>query len=577
MPDDRDLITAEQLEALRLTLQRPTVYTQRLVEHLTFVETGGQHWCREIQILLPKVEGRPDDQEAWFVVSLGMFRRSRFPDFSVADNTGASLSLLTRFQHGHCLSEVHLNQYLTGQQRRSVLQAVTKVAERKGDSYDENVRHLYVAVYQAVFNLMTSVSTGLEPGAADSLRELLLAVGAAEEEAVAAAELFQSDMEALHKVTQYLCWVRGVPGESARLTATFTMPDGADLTGSGPRPPEGQGLLTRLRVATQDGRSRRYARLGLAAVHYQLQTPAHDHNGSYYFTMKPPPDSTVAYLDWGESNSESPDEHEWACAHHSVHVHHGARLADSEAGTSHSGEITDSQIHAFVRLDAGDHKQVAFAALLNLAFVLLAESGQLVSELSGPATPWLVFTPAVLVAFVTQQRRHYYAALVNWIRAAIWIYLLLNVGFLVSISIDIADPGSALDRTGLSDDVVSVIFAAASLVVIVLFSAIGPLYSTKVSKWFATAREKSPGERPIDSYVRVARRYGNYAVGIAAAALVALALFLAAGLGSKPVDAPAVAPASTRCPQVAEAGKQKPTPPPGPSEVCAEATPREQS
>jgi hypothetical protein len=531
--DDREVITAAQLEALRLTLEHPTVYVQRMVEHLSFLPSGGQSWTRELQVVLPTPASLDPEEDGDFIISLGMFSRRRFPDLSVSDCRGRSLNLLTRFQHGHCLAETSLYQYLTLDQRRRVGVAASLKDAGLASANDLAITDPYQSLYRGLVGFFTSVKGDVPAQPEDDLRSLLTALGTPGEEVEAGVGLLRSDLDLLRSVTQYLCWVRGKPGSVVRASATWTIPDGIRL-----RDPEALG--TRL--------SNFYTRIGLGPINYDMFTPANAHAGSYYFTVEPPGESRVSYLDWGLDNSASGTEKDWICAHSSVHVHNGARLVDidddppvvprdlelvpeeREIAAGEREEIENSKIYAFFRLDLSDHWQVAFGAFLNIVFVWLAESGRLVSELGGTTTPWLLFTPAALVAYAAQQSRHYYSATTGWVRMIIWGYLVVNVGFLVSISFDLAGNGSFLDRHGVRDDVVSVVMVAASIVVLVLFAALGRTQERMVRRWFRAERGKDPSARSVDLYVKVARRYGNRVLGLGLTLLAAFAGLIVAGL-----------------------------------------------
>jgi hypothetical protein len=541
MFDDRDLISGAQLAALRPALRSPTVYTQRLVEHLDFLPQGGQRWRRDLQILIPEVEGISPEEDHWLIVSLGQFRRRRLPDFTVTDCAGRALNLLTRVQHGHCLADFTLDQYLTDPERDGVQRA----AESDPGG---TISRAYTDVYMPTFEMFTSVRKDLAPVAEGKMAALLAHLGTEEVLAVRRAALFMEDMTDVAKVTQYLCWVRGRPGSAVRLTATYTMPDPARLAGPDPTDGSEMGSLSRLRAASRKWRSEQYARLGIGPVHYSFPTPANDHAASYYFSIEPPSESSIPYLDWGLENTIEGDGEEWVCAHNSVHVHNGAGLLVRGEKPKPRRKIPESKIHAFLRLDPADHKQVMFAALLNLIFVWLAEAGRLSSQIDGAAASLLAFTPAVLLAYVAQQRRHYFAGATRRVRAVIWGYLLFNIVFALSITFDIASSGSFADRHGFSDDFVSILMAATSIVVFWVFTFVGRPYewvvrqSFKFARW-RDGRKRWAGGRPestVHSYVRVARWYGNLAGIFIAISLAAMAAVLLTGNGpNRPASAPA--------------------------------------
>jgi hypothetical protein len=536
MSDDRNLISPAQLDALRPLLRSPNVYTQRLVEHLDFLPEGGQRWRRDLQILIPESEVLSAAEDHWFIVSLGQFRRRRLPDFQVSDCSGRSLNLLTRLQHGHCLADFTIDQYLTDRERDMVelasLHAVGPAP--KADVDAERLNVAYTDLYRPTFEMFTSVRRDLAPTTERRLVELLLLLDVDRDLAGERAALFMEDMTNVAKATQYLCWVRARPGSPVRLTATYTMPDPRPLP---PDPGIQTGRFARLRANARTWSSELYAQLGLGPIPYELVTPANDHTASYYFTLEPPPETTIPYLDWGLENTIEQDGKEWVCAHDSVHLHNGTTLLAPDEEPEPRRKIPESKIYAFMQLDPADHKQVLFAAALNLIFVWLAEAGRLSIQIDSAATPWLAFVPAALVAYVAQQRRHYFAGSTRWIRAVIWGYLALNIIFLVSITFDVAGDGSFAARHGASDDMVSIAMATASIVVFWLFAFVGWPYEPLVTRCFEWLRSRlrpssSKGpERTIHSYVRVARWYGNAAIATIAISLLAMAAILLSGNG----------------------------------------------
>lgn len=533
--DDRNLVTPAQLAALRPLLRSPNVYAQRLVEHLDFLPEGGQHWRRELQILIPEMDDLASDRDHWFIVSLGQFRRRRLPDFRVEDCSGRALNLLTRLQHGHCLADFTIDQYLTNWERDLIVRAsLTAGGNTTVTGLENPISTAYAELYRPTFEMFTSVRQDLAPIAEQRLIDLLLLLGVSKDLAAERARLFMEDMTEVAKATQYLCWVRARPGAPVRLTASYTMPDQRPLA---PDPGAQTERFARLRASARTWSSEFYAQLGLGPVPYELVTPANDHTASYYFTLEPPPETSVAYLDWGLDNTIEQDGKEWVCAHDSVHLHNGTTLLTSDEEAEPRKKIPESKIYAFMQLDPADHKQILFAAALNLIFVWLVEAGRLPVQVDSSATPWLAFVPAALLAYIAQQRRHYFAGSRRWIRAVIWSYLALNIVFLVSITVDVTGDRSFAARHGASDDVVSIAMAGASIVVFWLFAFLGwpsePL-AVRCFRWLRSRSENSPSppiERTVHSYVRVARWYGNAAIATIVVSLVLLAVFLLTGNG----------------------------------------------
>jgi len=554
MFDDRSLIQAEHLAALRPMLRHPARYIQRLVEHLDFLPSGGQRWHRDLQILLPEVAGFSRLDDHWYVVSLGQFVRRRLPDFTVTDCSGRTVNLLTRVQHGHCLAELTIDRFLYDHERDQLSQITDP---------DHELMKAYAKVYLPTFEMFTSVREDLAPVVEKSFAELLGLLGEDDDPARQRAELFMEKITGVLGVTQYLCWVRGRPGMAVRLTATYTMPDPMLLPGPGATDGSEQNWFKRLRMRNRKWRSRVYARLGVVPMRSTFRTPANDHAASYYFSLEPPPESTITYLDWGLNNTLEGDGQEWVCAHDSVHVHNGGGLRAPGAPPRQRTTIPDSRIYAFFRLDPADHKQVMFSALLNVVFVWLAEAGRLHSEIEGAMGPWLALAPAVLLAYTAQQRQHYFARDTRWARVVLWGYLVLNIGFLVSISFDIVTSGSLAARGGLGDDAVSIVMASASIVVFWLFAFLGWPYETVVNWRFKRERRKASTETSVQSYARVARWYGDVAAVMIAFSLAVMAAVLMLGWGPNlPKTESAETSKPARKAQKTEGKREKPPGPP---------------
>ena len=508
-------------------LHRPAVYNQRLLERLTFIPTGGQQWTREVQLLIPELEGYPADDDGLFIVSLGMFRRIRLPDLQIKDAEGRELNLVTRIQHGHLLADFTVDRYMPDPNR----DAVGAAGE---DPERAHIRAAYTDVYLRAYEMFTGMSGALAADTGEKMAHLLEVTGSSPQFALPASELFVADMVKLRWVTQYLCWVPARPGSVVRLTATYTMPDDHRLRE--PKEPRGDSnRVAHMWRESREVRSEAYARMGLGPVHYEIVAPANDHTSSYYFTLDPPPGSHVEYLDWGIDNSIEQRDPETRCASRNVHLHNGARVLPAGGSLPDTQKIPESKIHAFVRLDPAEHKQVVFAAFLNLIFVWLAQSGHLSSELDGSTTAWLAFAPAALIAYTAQQRRHYYAKTTRWIRGLVWLYLAVDLLFLIFVTFDLPHGGGLGGRGGLAESAAACFLAAFSLVVIVAFAMMGRrIYGGRVRRAFARRPKQTADGQPVASverYVAAARYYGNLATALCLAVLLALAIFLLAGLG----------------------------------------------
>ena len=146
--DDRRAIGPPQLRVLLQMLRYPASYTQRIVERLSFLTPSGQCWERHTQVAVPEdLSAQPsgDGIEDEFIVSLGMFKRRRFADFTVRDSRGRRLNLVTRQQHGHCLTTALILKYL----------ANSRVTALGHPAHDE----AWSALYAAIYAMFTSVQT----------------------------------------------------------------------------------------------------------------------------------------------------------------------------------------------------------------------------------------------------------------------------------------------------------------------------------------------------------------------------------------------------------------------------------
>ncbi|MET0604429.1 MAG: hypothetical protein ABW167_20755 [Baekduia sp.] len=458
--DERRAVTGAHILALLEMQLYPTAHTQRIVEHLSFLPGGGQQWRRDVQVRLPTGTGVPADDP--FIVSLGMMKRSRFADFCVRDEGGRKLMLLTRFQHGYCLATCFIFKFLSEPQIVAV--------ESDPEKYD------YDSLHRLVYAMFTSVDRGGQPqvsiakrdamGAARALAKLLRQLDAPAREIQAKVVKFVEEFVPLTGVTQYLCWVPGSDGATVSLSATYTMADAPLLERRRAAP----NARERLRMLRTDA----YARSGLGPVRYELRTPIHDHAGSYYFMVQPPEDTRVTYLDWAIDNTIDNTTAEVDCAYQSVHIFNGGRLSpiDDESPPPRNS-ISGSTVRAFLRADPRDHWPLMLGAMLNILLALMAERGKFVSDASGGVGTILLITPTALLAFIAQQQKHYYAAITGWLARLMWLYLLVNIVFIVSVKYDIVSGDSAFSRSDILDDLVSAGVAIASATVVGWFLAIG--------------------------------------------------------------------------------------------------------
>jgi hypothetical protein len=252
-----------------------------------------------------------------------------------------------------------------------------------------------------------------------------------------------------------------------------------------------------------------YCQFGLAPLTYVFPIPR---TGSYYFTMEPPAKADVTYLDWEVANSFEDKELDSGFA--SAHVH------DRDA-TSH--QVKDHLVHAYVRCRTREHKQIAAGALLNAVFVFLLARGKLAGGLGTSAQTWLLITPTVLIAYLAEQQRHYYAHTTRRQRAILWMYLVISVGFLVTLSATSTHGATGSQHWTWFATRLAWLFFAISIAVCLWYAPLGYNYQLTTEKWARRRFEKrmrwrprkwglfnEADERPThEIYEQMLRRYCN--------------------------------------------------------------------
>ena len=144
-------VTLEHTICLAAMLDRPNRYRQRCLDQVSFLRTGGQQWRRTLQTKIPK-DAKPDGS-AWRIVSLGEYKRRRFPDFTITDAQGMRLNRLTRQQHGIALTRAILATHFFSLPKKQ-LDNLKK---------DKKARRVYERLRDDLFRSFTSVGDIPEP------------------------------------------------------------------------------------------------------------------------------------------------------------------------------------------------------------------------------------------------------------------------------------------------------------------------------------------------------------------------------------------------------------------------------
>jgi hypothetical protein len=504
--DDRGELHAAHLYTLRELLSLPARHTKRVVERVSFLPSGGERWQRDVQITIPPAEfDGARVPGGGFVVSLGLFRRSRFPDFVVHDADGRRLPLVTRAQHRHCVAMATLMKYLDDARWQRMPQV----------AHDE-----WETVYRRLGDLITDVACDDDHSIAEienAARDLFDALdlpNAAE----AASDLGDECRELAH-YTHYLCWVPANWSERVSLSASYTMADTVRVAGDArkalPATVEDEEPPDEEDDRWQKLRMRVYTRLGLCPVYYEFRTPAHDHAGSYYFSVEPPTDAHVSVLDWGTGRCFGETTGEVDNAFPTCHIHNGDQAAAPGRRRSRR-KIDESKISAFLKADPVDNAALLAVAILNIALAYLAQQGSFLPRLEGQQQ-WILLAPVILVALIAQHRSRYYSEVTRPLRAVMWIYLAINVLFGASVAFDVFDGGSTTHLFGLVplDDAASGGMACVSLGLVLLLFTSGKAFEQMTAKLYRRRLATEPGSA---RYLAVARRYAD----VASAAILVL-------------------------------------------------------
>jgi hypothetical protein len=308
--------------------------------------------------------------------------------------------------------------------------------------------------------------------------------------------------------THYLCWAWGEPGDVINVRVAHTVSDPQYslkrwTIRSGARAAVA-GLFAwkkhdRKEVADW------FRRFGLAPINQAFNAPTDLYTASYYWSIAPPAKSDLTYLDWEQDNSYEERERgysEVSSSLPSMHFYH----SDHDAGGERKRRRT---IRAYVRCKPLFHKQIVGAALLNLAFVWLLGEGRLPGRPGALLQGLLIAAPSVLIAFLTQQQRHYYEHMLRPARGILWCYLVVCGFFLIAVAFS----GQALSEggpgVGLVAEVAALALAASSVAILVWHMPLGHWYESLVGKRFkrnVRDRKMEPWKAYEAAYESLARR-----------------------------------------------------------------------
>lgn len=457
-------VTEEQVYSLTEMLLLPQLSTQRCVEHLSFIPTGGHQWTRDLQISIPDTS--TPQEPAWRIVSLGAYARRRFPDFTVVDASGRRLSLLTREQHGFALTQSAVNKLVA---------SLPVLGHLAVGSYTHT--DAYQAFWEALYSFFTTsgaLSDTERVETTDNLATLcddvLTAIGLPLEGKGDYVQAFTNELVELLDITRYLCWVHAPAGAVVDLRVTYTTVD--------PRRKLGRGTLASrfsvLWTGLSEPREPRwkvwadwYRQFGLAPLNYEFSVPGSLHAGSYYFTLEPPLGTAVAYLDWEVGNSL--ETREVDCAMLSAHIHN--QQPDQTASSSRGGTI-----RAYVHCSPRDHKLIVGTALLNCLFVFLVASGRIHGKTGSPAQSVLLAAPSIYVAYLARQQRHYFADAMRRQRGILWWYLGFSIAFLITLAFGNHDGSLGSRGFSVPASIIVWIWGASSALVAAWYFPLGGSY-----------------------------------------------------------------------------------------------------
>jgi len=488
-PDQK--VDQERVASLADLIGEPTRYMQRVAEQLSFIETGGQRWTRTLQIQLPD---SPNPEPTWWIVPLGQLKRRRLADFVVSDATKTRLNLLTREQHGNALTDVVTTNYSSTLFDEPEEALATPELQKLAEVLRSRM-YRYFSALGAFPDKLSSKHIKPVTRIEEAYEHLLTALGISGLEHERLSRFFSNEFSDASRTTQYLCWVTGAPKEVINLQVIYSVSD-----------PKHQ------------KRTSWYRQYGLAPIDYAFKIPT-EHRGptSYYFTLEPPERTICTYLDWEIDNSFN-EGREVDAGFHAAYIHNEY---EPEVSTElEPSETTPSgRIRAYLRCRPQYHKQILGATLLNIAIVWLLARGRLSFE--GSLQGLIVAAPSVLLAFLVQQQRHYYAHVLRRQRAILWAYLAVSVAFVVLVPVGELDEHTGRGLLHSLAVISAWTLGIVSAGVFVWHAPLGGSYEGIVKRLTKRKLKRKPDKEKWECFAAAVRLYCHFCFGLAVVAMMA--------------------------------------------------------
>lgn len=380
---------------------------------------------------------------------------------------------------------------------------------------DETAGEIYAQFSKSLFDFSTVAGdTDTEHVAylVDLYDTLLSHLNISDDESTGKINEFAADCRETVKATRYLCWVEAEPGDVVNLQAVYTAKDPLHDVGV----ESIRELCKKARDSlSRDGIRRKevwgawYRDFGIAPHNYEFDIPSSRHVGSYYFTIEPPEGTEVAYLDWEASNTI--DEKELDCAYESAHLHSSENV--------HKRQNVDGDVaRAYLRCSPHYHKQILGSTVLNVLLVYFVALGRLPSNVGESTQSFLIVVPSVLIAYLVQQQRHYYANALMRLRGVLWTYLAVSVLFTVTIVFSRYNPALGSRSLGTPTTVLAWALVLISAGVFAWYLPLGHNYERLVKYLMKKVQGENKAALPPDVVIglkrKIALRWPNPSVAL---------------------------------------------------------------